>query len=264
MTNSHAVLDSTTQKALDVEYHRHAAATYDATVTRFFHFFHVHSLHPWARRLLKRRPGAQVLDVGTGTGVVACMLARFGANVRGVDHSPEMLERARQRARDLKVDSRVEFDLADGENLSYPDGQFDAVTIQGVLHHLPDVLPMLREAFRVLKSGGELYISEPCREGAPISRMLNSALAPARWLKRALGIVPRIPPSVSDHEESINGAALIRDIQALGMTTEVEFLIRTGLVKAFPDFLKIWITVFFSLPTRRRRGDLLFVVGHKP
>jgi len=256
-------MDAETQKALDVEYHREAAATYDATVTRYFHFFHVHSLHPWARRLIARRPGATALDVGTGTGVVACTLAKFGFTARGIDHSPDMLGHASERARTMGVSHSVQFDLADGEKLPYPDASFDAVTIQGVIHHLPDAMPMLRESHRVLKPGGELYISEPCREGTPISRVLTASLAPIRWAKRLLGHRPAVEPSVSDHEEPVAGPVLVKQVQSLDMDTEVEYLIRTGLVKAFPERMKIWTTLLFSLPTRRSRGDIMFLIARK-
>ena len=88
MTNHQpaTVLDAGTQKALDIEYHREAAASYDATVTRNFHFFHVHSLHPWIRRLCARVPSPAALDLGTGTGVVAVTLARFGCRVPAIAH----------------------------------------------------------------------------------------------------------------------------------------------------------------------------------
>jgi ubiquinone/menaquinone biosynthesis C-methylase UbiE len=256
-------MDAETQKALDVEYHREAAATYDATVTRYFHFFHVHSLHPWARRLIAKRPGATALDVGTGTGVVACTIAKFGFKVTGIDHSPDMLGHATERARSMGVSGNVQFDLADGEKLKYPDASFDAVTIQGVIHHLPDAMPMLRESFRVLKPGGELYISEPCREGTFISRLLTASLSPVRGIKRLLGSRPDVEPSVSDHEEPVAGEVLVKQVQSLGMETEVEYLIRTGLVKALPESMKIYATLLFSLPTRRTRGDIMFLIGRK-
>jgi ubiquinone/menaquinone biosynthesis C-methylase UbiE len=261
--NGTKVMDAETQKALDVEYHRQAAATYDATVTRYFHFFHVHSLYPWAKRLVARKPGATALDVGTGTGVVACTLASFGFRARGIDHSPDMLGHAAERARTMGVSDSVQFDLADGEKLPYPDATFDAVTIQGVIHHLPDAMPMLRESYRVLKPDGELYISEPCREGTPISRLLTASLSPVRLIKRLLGAKPAVEPSVSDHEEPVAGAALVKQVQSLGMETQVEYLIRTGLVKAFPEPLKIWATLLFSLPTRRSRGDIMFLIARK-
>src|SRR5712692_2730510 len=133
---------STLQKRLDIEYHRHAAASYDATVTRYYRFYHAHSLYPWIKQLTARIRQPQVLDLGTGTGVVACTLAKFGCRVTAIDHSHEMLAIATDRARRMGVDSIIQFELSDAEVLAYPDASFDAVTVQGVLHHLSDTMPL--------------------------------------------------------------------------------------------------------------------------
>jgi ubiquinone/menaquinone biosynthesis C-methylase UbiE len=263
MSQVHTVLDAQTQKALDVEYHRAAAATYDATVTRYFHFFHVHSLHPWARRLIAAHKDAAVLDVGTGTGVVACTMASFGCKVRGIDHSPDMLGHARERARSMGIQNNVEWDLADGEKLPYPDASFDAVTIQGVVHHLPDPMPMLKESYRVLKPGGELYISEPCRETTLVSRILIASAGPVRFLKRVLNKRSDVDVSISDHELPVEGPKLTAKVKSLGMDVQVEYLIRAGVIKIFPDWMKIWVTLFLSWPTRRSHGDIMFLIARK-
>ena len=261
---SAAPLDASTQKALDIEYHRQAAASYDATVTRNFHFFHIHSLHPWIKRLGARVSAPEVLDLGTGTGVVAVTLADFGCRVTAIDHSPEMLEHARVRAQTAGVEGRIAFQLGDGERLPYSDASFDAVTIQGVLHHLPDCLPMLRESHRILRSGGELYVSEPCDESTPVTKLLRAVMAPARWLKRLILRQRLIEPSVSDHEAPVSGLGLVEQTRSVGFDVKVEYLVRTGLIQVLPESLKIWVTLLLSLPTRRKRGDIMFLVAKKP
>lgn len=258
------LLDTSAQKALDIEYHREAAASYDAVVTRNFHFFHLHSLHPWIRHLRTRLFEPAVLDVGTGTGVVAVTLARFRCRVSAIDHSPEMLQRARARARAAGVEDRLTLQLGDGELLPYPDASFDAVTIQGVLHHLPDCLPMLRESYRVLRPGGELYVSEPCGESTPISRFLQLALAPARSAKRLLLGRRLTEPAVSDHEAPVSGPRLVEQTRNVGFDVQVKYLVRTGLVQVLPERFKIWVTLLLSWPTRRKCGDILFLVAMKP
>lgn len=247
------------QKKLDIEYHREAAAKYDAGVTSYFHFFHVHSLEPWVRQLVRRKPEAEVVDLGTGTGVVACTLAKLGCRVRALDHSPEMLAIAQERAKSEKVENRVKFDLGDGEILPYPDGSFDAATIQGVLHHLPDNGPILREAIRVLRNDGELYISEPCIESTAISKFLNKAL-PA--LKRILRFGAG-DQMVSEHEAPVSGPKLVAELEAMGLQTQVEYLVNVGAVRYFPFALRIWITLALSALTRRTRGDLVFITAKK-
>ncbi len=256
---SQEVLNAEEQKRLDIEYHKSAAAKYDADVTSYFHFYHVYSLHPWVQRLLRRYPQASAVDLGTGTGVVACTLAKFGCRVRAIDHSAEMLAIAQQRAKSDGVDGRIDFDLGDGEKLPYADNSFDAATIQGVLHHLPDNGPLLREAYRVLRADGELYISEPCDEGTAISKFLNRLLPRLKALLR-LG---SHHPDVSEHEAPISGPKLISDLRAMGFAVESEYLVNVGVVRFLPKSLRIWTTLALSLPTRHRRGDLVFIVAKK-
>src|SRR4051812_31783740 len=73
------------------------------------------------------RDGA-VLDVGCGTGVVAVTAARAGARVKGLDLTPELLERARENASIARVD--IEFREGDVEALPYPEASFDVVLSQ--------------------------------------------------------------------------------------------------------------------------------------
>src|SRR5262245_49630095 len=98
--------------------------------------------------------GQDVLDVGCGTGVVAITAARTGARVRGIDLTPELLERARENARIATVE--IEFREGDVEALALPDATFDVVLSQ--FGHMfaprPDVA--IAEMLRVLKPGGTI------------------------------------------------------------------------------------------------------------
>lgn len=250
--------DPSIHKQLDIEYHRAAAAKYDQQVTRNFHFYHVHSLYPWARSFICRFSEPSVLDVGTGTGVVACTMAKYGCRVSAIDHSPEMLAIAKVRASEDGVLSRTMFMVGDSEHLQFDNDSFDAVTIQGMLHHLPSIEPTLREAVRVLRPGGELYISEPCIESTPISNAINRA---SRWLRRLLGVKTEIVPA--DHEAPIEGARLISLLRSMGLETSSEYLAHIKIVRFLPEFMRLGVTLLCSMPTRHTRGDIVFVIAKK-
>jgi ubiquinone/menaquinone biosynthesis C-methylase UbiE len=100
------------------------------------------------------RPGQKVLDVGTGTGVVAVTAARLGAETTGLDLTPELLEQARQNASVAQLS--IEWKEGDAESLPFPDATFDAVLSQ--FGHMfaprPDVA--VKEMLRVLKPGGRI------------------------------------------------------------------------------------------------------------
>jgi ubiquinone/menaquinone biosynthesis C-methylase UbiE len=100
-----------------------------------------------------------VLDVGCGTGTLAIAAKRCvgqEGNVHGVDPSPEMIRRARQKSRRAGVD--VSFEIAFAAALPFPDATFDTLLCTAMLHHLPEDARTrsLWEMRRVLKPGGHL------------------------------------------------------------------------------------------------------------
>ena len=116
-------------------------------------------------------PPRHVLDLGTGTGSVARLVAsRFPeADVVGADISERMIDEARKR-----TDSqRVRYEVADAERLPYDDGSFDLVT-------LGNMIPFFDELTRIVASGGHVLFAFSGGPGTPIY------VAPAR-LRDELG-----------------------------------------------------------------------------
>jgi ubiquinone/menaquinone biosynthesis C-methylase UbiE len=110
----------------------------------------------------KTRRAIRGLDIGTGTGSIPVKMAtrRPGLSIVGVDRSRNMLEEGRTLARAEGVARRVRFRLADGRRLPFPDGAFDLILSNSLLHHIPDPAPMLDEVTRVLKPGGAIFIRD--------------------------------------------------------------------------------------------------------
>ena len=105
----------------------------------------------WRRFLVSRLPrdGGAVLDVATGTGLVAARLERLGFRVTGVDQSAEMLAVARQR-----FAGRVELVEASADALPFPDATFDHLTFTYLLRYVDDPGATLHELARVVRPGG--------------------------------------------------------------------------------------------------------------
>lgn len=111
----------------------------------------------WFRELEKHLPEngkLKVLDVGTGTGFFAVLLAQAGHRVEGVDLTPAMLEEARALAARRGLD--IVFREMDAQALDYEDGCFDAVISRNLTWTLPDPERAYGQWFRVLKPGGVL------------------------------------------------------------------------------------------------------------
>lgn len=107
----------------------------------------------WRRFLVSRlaNEGGHVLDVATGTGLVAAELLRSGFQVTGVDQSTEMLEGARRRFGD-----QVKLAEASAESLPFADAAFDHLTVTYLLRYVDDPGATLRELARVVRPGGVL------------------------------------------------------------------------------------------------------------
>jgi ArsR family transcriptional regulator len=105
--------------------------------------------------LLWLDPGWTVADLGCGTGQVTAAIAPSVARVVAIDDSVEMLDAARERLG--KIDN-VELVRSPLEGLPLDDQSFDAACIMLVLHHVPDPLPVLAEAARVMRAGAQLLI----------------------------------------------------------------------------------------------------------
>ena len=113
-------------------------------------------------RLLELGAAGRFLDIGTGPGHIPLLICEElpGSSVLGVDLSENMLIHANRHREGSAFVQRIEYKLMDAKDLELPDGHFDAVYSNTILHHIPDPRPFLSEAYRMLRSGGALLIRD--------------------------------------------------------------------------------------------------------
>ena len=127
--------------------------------------------------LAELKAGESVLDLGCGGGLDAFLAAqRVGRKGRviGLDMTPEMVERARANARAGNY-TNVEFGIAEIEKLPLPDGSVDVVISNCVINHALDKLAVFKEAYRVLKADGRLFVSDLVTAGKLSVGVLRNA-----------------------------------------------------------------------------------------
>ena len=110
-------------------------------------------LAEFQKYLPKEKP-LRVLDVGTGTGFFACLLAAEGHEATGIDLTPDMISHAEHMAAVLGVDAS--FSVMDAENPEFEPESFDVLVTRNLTWTLPHIEKAYREWYRILKPGGVL------------------------------------------------------------------------------------------------------------
>jgi ubiquinone/menaquinone biosynthesis C-methylase UbiE len=186
-------------KSPDVK--RADARSYDAKAAEFAVLTDLYSKRIAARMLdlAGVKNGDRLLDIGTGTGLLARMAAARGAHAVGIDHSAGMLEQAQASAEADGVGSRTQFLAMDAEALEFDDASFDVTVSLFVLRHLPNPHAAVSEMYRTLRPGGRLIASIGARPNPFSSASLAAALGAAS--DRIQGMIGRrvlAPESLRD------------------------------------------------------------------
>ncbi len=119
-------------------------------------------------------PGLDVVDVGTGTGILASELARLGMHVVAIDHSTRMLEAARAKL-EAEGQDHVELRVGEANALPLADASQDAAFAHMVLHYLPSPGDAIREMARVVRPGGAVITVDFVRHDH-------------EWMRQELGV----------------------------------------------------------------------------
>ncbi|KAF4880783.1 Ubiquinone biosynthesis O-methyltransferase [Colletotrichum siamense] len=160
--------ENVAKKALDGQYDGNNLATWD-NIANYWdqslgngNDMYQECLLPTIQELGAPQKGERALDLGTGSAVIAAVLATSGAQVTAVDGSKLMLEKAKIRAKDAKLDMAFEVvDLLDTESLddfSQRHPRFDLITCSMTLKELPDLEPLAAALPKLLAPGGRIVI----------------------------------------------------------------------------------------------------------
>jgi ubiquinone/menaquinone biosynthesis C-methylase UbiE len=131
------------------------------------------SFHPGGPALTERlgelldlEPGDRVLDIASGRGTSAVLLAtRFGVSMMGVDYGAQNVEAARAAAETAGAADRVNFVQGDAEHLEFASDSFDVVISECAFCTYPDKITAAREMARVVRPGGRLGLADVTRDG---------------------------------------------------------------------------------------------------
>lgn len=180
----------------------------------------------WRRstvRLARVDDRSVVLDLAAGTGDLTMAFARLGkpASILSTDFVPEMLNVGERKAAAYDGPTKIEFEVADAQDLPFEDGRFDIATVAFGVRNLPDRPANFREVRRVLKPGGRYVILEFTRPPNPLVRWLYH-----RYLHAVIpalgGLLTGDRPSFQYLNDSIRAfptqLALASELRAAGFT----------------------------------------------
>lgn len=182
---------------------------FDALSHRFWdplgEFRPLHVLNPVRARFVADRAqlaGARVLDVGCGGGLLCEAFARAGADVTGIDLAPGMVEVAKLHA--VEQGLAIDYHVADADAVP---AAFDVVTSMEMLEHVPDPGRMMATLSRLVRPGGNVFVST-------VNRNLKSFLTAIVGAEYVLRLIPR---GTHEYERLIQPAELARWARAVGL-----------------------------------------------
>jgi ubiquinone/menaquinone biosynthesis C-methylase UbiE len=149
----------------------------------------------------------ETLDLGTGTALIPIELCRRdgGWRVLAIDLSVHMLNLAKGNIEVAGLREQIMLDRVDSKRLPYPDGRFAAVMSNSIVHHIPEPRDVLSEAWRVLSSGGLMFVRDLMRprDDDEVQRLVDTYAADATPHQRQM------------FDDSLRAALSLTEIRAL-------------------------------------------------
>ena len=167
--------------------------------------------------VINQREGT-LLEVGVGTGVALPRYAKH-LSITGIDFSPDMLRKARQRKRARRLRNVVGLYEMDASELTFDDNSFDTVVAMYVMTVVPDANKVLRELERVCAPGGEVVIVNHFAQDHGLRGAVERWMAPAA---RALGWHPDFRIETITEMTTLE-LVETRSLQPMGLFTMLRF-----------------------------------------
>lgn len=155
--------------------------------------------------MVARNPHDSILDIATGTGDLAMLLARRtqARRITGLDLSQGMIDIGRRKIERAGLAGRIELICGDSLAMPFADAQFDAITVAYGVRNFADLLAGYREMARVLKPGGTLTVIELCTPTArlvrPLYRLYTRRIIPlmGRLVSKDVRAYSYLPESIA-------------------------------------------------------------------
>ena len=165
-------------------------------------------------------PESEVLEIGSGTGLISFPVARHVKHLTAIDTAGEMIKIAREKQGAHAVNN-LDFITGDANQLDFPTGSFDNIIAVNVLHLLQEPSLALQEMHRVLKGNGRIVVPTYCH-GANlkshfISRMMNlfGFRAQNRWSEKSFRLFIESHNFTVLCEKTVNGTIPLSYISAV-------------------------------------------------
>jgi ubiquinone/menaquinone biosynthesis C-methylase UbiE len=153
-------------------------------------------------KLCKISEKTHVLDIGCGTGATACYLGKqYGCRVTGIDIREGMIKRAKEMAKDEKVEKNTTFRVADAQELPFTDEMFDTVICESVATFIEDKQRIVDQCVQVTKKGGYIGFNEEVWVKTPPTGEYME------FMRSKMDVEPEIP-TADDWERYLKNAGL--------------------------------------------------------
>jgi demethylmenaquinone methyltransferase/2-methoxy-6-polyprenyl-1,4-benzoquinol methylase len=207
------------------------------------HFLSANIDKTWRKKVVKAVAAtnpSNVLDVATGTADLAIALSKFSkAKIKGIDISRKMLDVGAQKLIQKQLESQINLQQADSENLPFEDESFDAVMVAFGVRNFEDLDRGLSEMYRVTKKGGMVAVLEFSRPNTfPIKQLYNfyfRNILPTlgRLFSKDQGAYTYLPESVNVFPE---GKAFMQRLASAGYSNARQQRLTFGIATFYVAF----------------------------